>query len=241
MDLLLRPDTWFALVTLTALEIVLGIDNIIFLSVLTGRLPRDRQPAARRLGLLLAMITRLALLFSLFWMTRLTRPLFSIFDHAFSLRDLVLVAGGLFLLAKSTLEIHTRMEEADVALGSSRPAASFAGVVVQIAVVDMVFSLDSVITAIGMARDVAVMAAAIVIAVLFMIRFVALVSQFIDAHPTLKVLALSFLVMVGIALVGDGFGMHVPRGYIYFAMCYSLIVEMINIRARHRAAAAPRD
>lgn len=237
MDLLLRPDTWFALLTLTALEIVLGIDNIIFLSVLTGRLPRDRQPAARRLGLLLAMTTRLALLFSLFWMTRLTKPLFSIFGHAFSLRDLVLVTGGLFLLAKGTLEIHTRMEEAGAAHQSATAVASFVGVLVQIAVIDMVFSLDSVITAIGMAQDVAVMAAAIVIAVLFMVKFVGLVSYFIDAHPTLKVLALSFLVMVGIALVGDGFGMHVPRGYIYFAMCYSLAVEMINIRARHRGAA----
>ena len=238
MDLLLRPDTWFALVTLTALEIVLGIDNIIFLSVLTAQLPPGQQPAARRLGLLLAMITRLVLLFSLFWMTRLTAPLFSVFHHAFSLRDLVLVSGGLFLLAKSTLEIHARMEEARAPQESRGIAVSFAGVIAQIAVLDMVFSLDSVITAIGMARDVAVMAAAIVIAVMFMIKFVALVSRFIDAHPTLKVLALSFLVMVGIALVGDGFGMHVPRGYIYFAMCYSLMVEMLNIRA-HRGAAMP--
>lgn len=242
MDILLSPETWFALVTLTALEIVLGIDNIIFLSILTGRLPASQQPAARRVGLLLAMVTRLALLFSLFWLTRLTQTLFTVFNQAISLRDLVLIIGGLFLIGKSTVEIHERMEEAGGAeLTTGRVAAGFVGVVLQIAVIDIVFSLDSVITAIGMARDVMVMAAAIMIAVLFMMKSAALVSHYIDAHPTLKVLALSFLVMVGIALVGDGFDMHVPRGYIYFAMCYSLLVEMVNIKSHRRPQPSPQE
>ena len=239
MELLFSPETWFALVTLTALEIVLGIDNIIFLSVLTSRLPPNRQASARRGGLLLAMATRLVLLFSLFWLTRVTAPLFSLFNQDISPRDLVLIAGGLFLIAKSTVEIHASTEPLHASRNPQRAAVSFVGVIIQIAVIDIVFSLDSVITAIGMARDVEVMAAAIVIAVVFMMKFAALVSHYIDAHPTLKVLALSFLVMVGVALVGDGLDMHVSRGYIYFAMCYSLAVEMLNIRARQRRAPAP--
>ena len=231
MDWIASPEIWIALVTLTALEIVLGIDNVIFISVLTGRLPPEQQASARKLGLLLAMGTRLALLFSLFWLTKLTTPLFTVVDQQVSMRDLVLILGGLFLMAKSTVEIHAKMEETEHG-PQGAVVASWAGVVVQIAIIDIVFSLDSVITAIGMTEYVAVMAAAIIIAILFMMSFAGLVSRYVDEHPTLKVLALSFLILIGVALVGEGLGMHVPKGYIYFAMTYALGVEMINMRMR---------
>jgi predicted tellurium resistance membrane protein TerC len=234
MDWILSPEIWIALVTLTALEIVLGIDNVIFISVLTGRLPKEQQASARKLGLLLAMGTRLLLLFSLFWLTKLTATLFTVFEEDVSMRDVVLILGGLFLMAKSTLEIHHKMEAGPDGHQLGMAVASYAGVIVQIAIIDIVFSLDSVITAIGMTEYVGVMAAAIVIAIFFMMGFAGLISHYVDAHPTLKVLALSFLILIGVALVGEGLGMHVPKGYIYFAMTYALAVEMINMRMRAR-------
>jgi predicted tellurium resistance membrane protein TerC len=229
------PQAWVALITLTALEIVLGIDNIIFISILVGRLPRERRQSARLLGLSLAMITRIALLLSLTWIMGLTHPLFSLAGWDVSGRDLVLVGGGLFLLVKATLEIHTAMEGAEES-AEHHVLASFPAVLVQIAVLDIVFSLDSVITAVGLVRLLPVMVIAIVLAVVVMMLAAKSISDFIDAHPTIKMLALSFLVLVGVALIGEGFGMHIPRGYIYFAMAFSFAVEMLNIRVRRKAA-----
>lgn len=237
MEWITDPQAWAALLTLTALEIVLGIDNIIFLSILTSRLPRHQQPRARTLGLAAAMLTRLALLVSLAWLARMSVPLFSVLDRAVSVRDLVLIGGGLFLLTKSTLEIHQSLEGGEEAAGPSGRVASFAGTIVQIMVLDIVFSLDSVITAIGMARDIAVMATAIVIAVLIMMGFAGPVSRFIDRHPTVKMLALSFLLMIGIALVAEGLDFDIPKGYIYFAMAFSVFVEMLNLRLGRRGTA----
>ena len=228
---LISPEVWVAFLTLTALEIVLGIDNIIFISILAGKLPKRQRREARIIGLGLAMLTRIALLFSLTWMMRLTTPLFTVLKQDISGRDLILIAGGLFLIAKSTLEIHDKLEGEEGRSGA-RAAASFAGVLVQIALLDIVFSLDSVITAIGMVDQLEVMVAAIVIATLFMMLFAGAVSAFVDRHPTVKMLALSFLVLVGVVLVGDGFDMHVPKGYIYFAMAFSVFVEMLNLRIR---------
>ncbi len=232
-----NPEIWTAFVTLTALEIVLGIDNIIFISILADKLPKRQRRHARIIGLGLAMLTRIALLFSLTWMMRLTTPLFSVLQQEISGRDLILIAGGLFLIAKSTLEIHDKLE-GEEGRSAARAAASFAGVLVQIALLDIVFSLDSVITAIGMVNQFVVMVAAIVIATLFMMLFAGAVSAFVDRHPTVKMLALSFLVLVGVVLVGDGFNMHVPKGYIYFAMAFSVLVEMLNLRIR-RPRVAP--
>lgn len=231
MDLLLLPETWIAFATLTALEIVLGIDNIIFISILAGKLPVAQRDRARRLGLALAAITRLALLFMLAWIIGLTADLFSVFGHGISWRDMILIGGGLFLIAKSTLEIHDKLEgghteHAPVA------AAGFASVLVQIMLLDVVFSLDSIITAVGMVEHVSIMAVAIVAAVIIMVLFSGTVSRFVDRHPTIKMLALSFLVMIGLALIAEGFELHIPKGYIYFAMAFSVIVEMINIRFR---------
>jgi predicted tellurium resistance membrane protein TerC len=230
------PQAWVALVTLTALEIVLGIDNIIFISILVGRLPPERRQRARILGLSLAMLTRIALLLSLTWIMGLTHPLFTVAGWAVSGRDLVLVGGGLFLLVKATMEIHTAMEGAEES-SEHRALANFAAVLVQIAILDIVFSLDSVITAVGLVQQVPVMVIAIVLAVLVMMLAARPISEFIDRHPTIKMLALSFLVLVGVALIGEGFGMHIPRGYIYFAMAFSFVVEMLNIRLRRRTAA----
>lgn len=237
MDSILNPEVWAALITLTALEVVLGIDNVIFISVLTGRLPAARQASARKVGLLLAMGTRLALLFSLFWLTKLTATLFTVSGMEISLRDLVLILGGLFLVAKSTTEIHGKIEEESAPMETAKAVASFTGVVVQIAIVDIVFSLDSVITAIGMTPMLGVMAAAIVIAIFFMMGFSSVVSRYVDQHPTLKILALSFLILIGVALVGEGLDMHIPKGYIYFAMTYALGVEMVNMKLRNLRAA----
>lgn len=236
MEWLADPQAWIALATLTLLEIVLGIDNIIFISILTGKLPHHQQARARTLGLGFAMATRLLLLFSLVWLTHLTTPLFTVLDMEISVRDLVLIIGGGFLLAKSTMELHNSLEGPEE---RSAPAAAraFALVIVQIAVIDIVFSLDSVITAVGMAQHIEVMALAIVIAVFFMMAFAGTVSRFVDEHPTLKVLALSFLLIVGMALVADGLDFHIPKGYIYFAMAFSVFVEMLNMRVRKRAAA----
>ncbi|MGH8245591.1 MAG: TerC family protein [Gammaproteobacteria bacterium] len=232
MDWIYNPEIWIALVTLSALEVVLGIDNVIFISILTGRLPKAQQASARKVGLILAMLTRLALLFSLFWLSKLTVALFSAFGQEISLRDLVLICGGLFLLAKSTTEIHSKFEAHEKPEDVRSAAAGYTGVVVQIAIIDIVFSLDSVITAIGMTRFVGVMAVAIVVAILFMMAFAGVVSEYIDRHPTLKILALSFLMLIGVALVGEGLEMEIPKGYIYFAMTYALGVEMINMRLR---------
>ncbi|MCZ6580485.1 MAG: TerC family protein [Nitrospirae bacterium] len=229
------PQAWLALGTLTALEIVLGIDNIIFISILASKLPRDQQPRARFWGLTVAMVTRLLLLFSLTWLMSLTAPLFEIFTHEISGRDVILIAGGLFLLIKSTLEIHDKLE-GEGGHVPARAAASFGAIIVQIALLDIVFSLDSVITAIGMADRVSIMATAIVIAVLVMMAAAGPISQFIDRHPTIAILALSFLLLIGVMLIGEGLEFHIPKGYIYFAMAFSVLVEMLNTKIRQRQA-----
>jgi predicted tellurium resistance membrane protein TerC len=234
MHTLADPQVWIALVTLTVLEIVLGIDNIVFISILAGKLPAGSQERARKIGLMLAMVTRVLLLCSLAWMIKLTDPLFSIFGHEFSGRDLILLGGGMFLLAKSTHEIHDKLEGA-AHEGKPRVAASFGAVIVQILLLDVVFSLDSVITAIGMANQLWVMIAAVVLAVFFMLAASGTISRFVDRHPTIKMLALSFLLLIGVALVGEGFGTHIPKGYIYFAMAFSVFVEMLNLRMRRSA------
>ena len=231
MDWITSPEAWIALLTLTLLEIVLGIDNIIFISILAGKLPPEQQGKARTIGLGLAMVMRIGLLFSLTWIMRLTAPWFTVLGEEISGRDLVLIVGGLFLLYKSTHEIHNRLE-GEEGEGSVRVKPSFAGVLVQIMLLDIVFSLDSVITAVGMAEDLGVMVTAVVIAVGFMMVFAGPVSGFVDRHPTVKMLALSFLLMIGITLVADGLGRHIPKGYIYFAMAFSIGVELLNLRMR---------
>lgn len=231
MEWISNPEAWVALATLAVLEIVLGIDNIIFISILADKLPKERQARARQLGLLLAMVTRLALLGTINLIMRLTAPLFSFVGHAFSGRDLILVIGGLFLLTKATREIHHRLEGDDEHAGKAR-AASYGAILLQIAVMDMVFSLDSVITAVGLAEDFAVMAIAIVLAVVVMMLAANTVSRFVNDHPTVKMLALSFLLLLGMTLVAEGFGHHVAKGYIYFAMGFSIFVEALNLRAR---------
>jgi predicted tellurium resistance membrane protein TerC len=235
MEWLSDPQAWIALATLTALEVVLGIDNIIFISVLVGRLPEARRNLARRLGLGLAMVMRIALLLSLAWIMTLTAPLFSAFREEISGRDLILLGGGLFLLWKSVHEIHNALEGEDDDRGGA-VQASFAGVLVQIAIIDIVFSLDSVITAVGMAEHVEVMVIAIVLAVAVMMVAARPIGEFVDRHPTIKMLALAFLILVGFALIGEGLDFHVPKGYIYFAMAFSMGVELLNLRARARAA-----
>jgi len=237
MEWITDLETWIALATLTFLEIVLGVDNIIFISILSGNLPEGQQRRARRWGLLGAMLTRVLLLFSLAWIVKLTTPLFTALDHAVTGRDLILIGGGLFLLAKSTFEIHERLE-GEEGHSSARVAPSFGAVIAQIMALDIVFSLDSVITAVGMAEDVAIMIAAVVIAVAVMMISAGSISAFVNRHPTVKVLALSFLLLIGVSLIGDGLGMHIPKGYIYFAMGFSVFVEMINLRVR-KAAAEP--
>jgi predicted tellurium resistance membrane protein TerC len=231
MDWITSPEAWIALLTLTVLEIVLGIDNVIFISILAGKLPREQQGTARTVGLGLAMFMRIALLFSLTWIMRLTEPLFTVLGEAISGRDLVLIIGGLFLLYKSTHEIHDRLE-GEEGEQSVRVMPSLASVLVQIMLLDIVFSLDSVITAVGMAEDIGVMVTAVVIAVAFMMVFAGPVSGFVDRHPTVKMLALSFLLLIGITLIADGLGRHIPKGYIYFAMAFSVGVELLNLRMR---------
>ena len=245
MEWITQPEIWIALLTLTVLEIILGIDNVIFISILSGKLPGHQQARARQLGLSLALITRVLLLAGLSWMTKLTAPWFEIptsgllaHPHPVSGRDLILIVGGLFLLGKSTHEIHTKLEGEDGG-GTTRVVPSFIGVVAQILVLDIVFSLDSVITAIGMANQLGVMIAAVVIALGFMLVFAGRISDFINRHPTLKMLALSFLLLIGFTLVGEGFHKEVPKGYIYFAMAFSVGVEMLNLRLRARKKAAP--
>ncbi len=232
-SMLAEPATWIAFATLSLLEIVLGIDNIIFLAILVGRLPARRQKRARVVGLALAMFTRIALLFSIVWLTRLTAPWFTLLGEPVSGRDLILASGGLFLLAKSVLEIHHTMEGA-AQQRQARAHASFAAIVVQIALIDIVFSLDSVFTAVGLARpdQVPVMVAAIVIAIIVMMWLSGPISRFVEHHPTVKMLALAFLILIGVALVGEALEFHIPKGYLYFAMAFSVVVEMINIRLR---------
>ena len=232
MEWLSDPQAWLALVTLTALEIVLGIDNIIFISILTGKLPEGQRPKAQKIGLALAMFTRLLLLFSLTWIMRLTEPFFSVLGHGVSGRDIILIVGGLFLLAKSTIEIHDKLEGEEHHASEGKTVASFKSVVIQIMFLDIVFSLDSVITAVGMASQLAVMATAVVLSVGVMLFFARAVSEFVERHPTIKVLALSFLLLIGVSLVADGLAFHIPKGYIYFAMAFSVFVEMINLKAR---------
>lgn len=233
MEFLTDPQTWIALFTLTALEIVLGIDNIIFIAILAGRLPEDQQEKGRNIGLALAMITRVALLFSIKLIMGLVEPVFTVFAQEISGRDIILVLGGLFLLGKSTLEIHGNLEgEEGHGHEAQRAAASFGSVIVQIMILDIVFSLDSVITAVGLAEQISIMVTAIIIAVIFMIFLAGHISRFVESHPTIKILALSFLLLVGISLIGEGFDMHIPKGYIYFAMAFSVFVEMLNMKVR---------
>jgi predicted tellurium resistance membrane protein TerC len=227
-------EGWIALGTLTVLEIVLGIDNIVFISILAGKLPQADRARARRVGLSLAMIIRILLLLSITWVMGLTAPLFSVIGKEVSGRDLILLIGGLFLLGKSTLEIHEKLEGVE-GHGSARVVKSFAAVIVQILLLDIVFSLDSVITAVGMAEDVAVMILAVIIAVGVMLVSSGAISDFVDRHPTVKILALSFLLLIGVSLIGEGLGQHIPKGYIYFAMAFSVFVEMINLRIRAKA------
>ncbi len=234
-ELLMDPHAWLAFLTLTALEIVLGIDNIIFISILTGRLPKEQQARGRYIGLSLAMIMRILLLFSLTWIMSLTSDLFTLLGRGISTRDLILIGGGAFLMAKSTREVHNSLEGEDPEAGAS-VEVSLLGVLVQITLIDVVFSLDSVITAIGLVDHVTVMVAAIVVAVLVMMAAAGWISAFVEEHPTIKMLALSFLLMIGLTLMIEAFDVHVPKGYIYFAMAFSLAVEMLNIRMRKAKA-----
>ncbi|MGY0619306.1 TerC family protein [Lysobacter sp. A378] len=243
MELLANPEIWVALLTLTALELVLGIDNIIFISILAGKLPVEQRAMGRRIGILGAAVTRLMLLFAIVWIVGLTAPLFSLFDHVFSWRDMILIGGGLFLIAKATHEIHQKLEGATEQVAMGAATATFGAVIVQIMVLDIVFSLDSIITAVGMVDERWVMVTAIVISIGFMLAFARPIGEFVERHPTVKILALAFLIMVGLVLVADGFGQHIPKGYIYVAMAFSVFVEMINlwIRRRSKEQAAPVD
>jgi predicted tellurium resistance membrane protein TerC len=233
MEWISDPSAWVALLTLTVLEIVLGIDNIIFISILSSKLPEEQQKKARTLGLALAMVMRILLLLSLSWIMRLTAPLFPLLGQEISGRDLILILGGLFLLGKSTTEIHNKLEGEEE--GVERKAVSFASVIIQITLLDIVFSLDSVITAIGMVDQIGVMITAVVIAVGFMLVFAGPISNFVHKHPTVKMLALAFLLLIGVTLVAEGFEQHISKGYIYFAMAFSVLVEMLNLKMRSKA------
>jgi predicted tellurium resistance membrane protein TerC len=232
IDWVTEPEAWIALMSLTALEIVLGVDNIIFISILVGRLPPAQRARARYIGLGLAMVMRIGLLLSLAWLMRLTDPLVALQTKEFSGRDLILLIGGLFLLVKSVLEIHNSLEGESADAQGGKKAANFIGTLAQIAIIDIVFSLDSVITAVGMVSDIPVMVLAIVFAVGIMMFAAKPIGDFVDTHPTIKMLALSFLILIGVALVGEGFELHIPKGYIYFAMAFAVAVEMLNLRLR---------
>lgn len=234
LEWIYSPEAWISLITLTGLEIVLGIDNIIFIAILVGKLPAHQRDRARLLGLGFAMLTRILLLLSLFWIMKLTKPLFNIGDFVITGRDLVLILGGLFLIAKSTLEIHSSVSGEHEEKNGTKAGASFLSVITQIAILDIVFSLDSVITAVGMANHIEIMILAVVIAVGVMMFASKSISNFVDNNPTIKILALAFLILIGFTLVGEGLGMHVSKGYIYFAMAFSLIVELINIYSRKK-------
>ncbi len=234
MDWLSNPEAWVALLTLTLLEVVLGIDNVIFISILAGKLPAGQQKKARNIGLFLAMFMRVGLLLSIAWIVRLTKPLFTVFAQEISGRDLILLGGGLFLLFKATHEIHDKLEGAEGET-TTRVAPSLTSVIVQIMLLDIVFSLDSVITAVGMAKDIGVMITAVVIAVIIMLVAAGPISSFVDRHPTVKMLALSFLLLIGMALIAEGLEFHIPKGYVYFAMGFSVFVEVLNIQFRRKS------
>ena len=235
IELLTDPQAWLAFATLLSLEVVLGIDNVVFIAILAGKLPPDQQAKARRLGLGLAAITRVMLLFTLAWMIKLTSPLFAVLGHEISGRDLILILGGLFLIAKSTHEVHEKLEGEEGRV-TAKVAANFASVIGQILLLDIVFSLDSIITAVGLVDQLAIMVAAVLVAVGVMIAFSGVISRFVDKHPTIKMLALSFLMLIGVSLVAEGLEFHLPKGMIYFAMGFSLFVEMLNLRIRGKAA-----
>lgn len=235
MEWISNPEIWISLLTLTVLEIVLGIDNIVFISILAGKLPKEKQKKARNWGLALAMITRVLLLLSITWVMGLTKPIFSVLGQEISGRDLILLIGGLFLIYKSTVEIHEKLEGQE-GKENNKIASSFAGVITQILLLDIVFSLDSVITAVGMADEVGVMIAAVVIAVAIMMFSAGPISRFVEKHPTVKMLALSFLVLIGVSLIAEGLEQHIPKGYIYFAMAFSILVEMLNLRMKKVSA-----
>ncbi|MEO5960317.1 MAG: TerC family protein [Opitutaceae bacterium] len=236
MEWLSDPEIWISLFTLTALEIVLGIDNIIFISILAGKLPQEEQAKARKLGLMLALVTRILLLLSLTWIMGLTKPLFTLplLHRGVSGRDLVLLIGGLFLIWKSVREVHEKLEDADGHATAGKTRASFTGVIIQILLLDIVFSLDSVITAVGMADNIWVMIAAVIVALGVMLVFAGKISDFVNGHPTLKMLALSFLILIGVTLLGEGLGFHIPKGYIYFSMAFAFGVEMLNLKLRSK-------
>lgn len=240
LELLTSTDAWIAFVTLTALELVLGIDNIIFISILVDRLPEKRREFGRRLGLFLAMFMRIGLLCGLSWLIGLTVPLLTVLSHDISGRDVILIGGGIFLLWKSTKEIHHLLEGGQDQIAKKIPVG-FSGVIIQIILVDVVFSFDSIITAVGMVDKLPVMIAAVIVSVALMMAFATPIGQFVSGHPTIKMLALSFLVVIGVVLIADGFGHHVPKGYIYFAMAFSVCVEMLNLRLRKRAVVAVSD
>lgn len=241
MEFLTDPQIWISFFTLLLLELILGIDNVVFISILTGRLPENQRPRARFIGLSLALVCRLALLATLSWMIGLTAPLFELFSHPFSGRDLILIIGGAFLLVKATHEIHHRLEGPEEGKHASAGAkqAVFTSIILQIAVLDIVFSLDSVITAIGMVENLWVMASAIIVAIVVTLYFAGAIARFIDAHPSIKMLALAFLVLIGASLIGDGFGAEIPKGYVYGPIAFSLLVEFLNIRARRVARDKP--
>lgn len=234
MEWLASSETWIALFTLTTLEIVLGIDNIIFISILVGRLPTRKRQRARLWGLSLAMLTRLMLLFTLVWMMKLTTPLFAFLGQEISGKDLILILGGLFLLTKAVLEIHNSLEGGREYETPTPKHDKFWLLLTQIALIDIIFSLDSVITAVGMANQLSVMALAIILAVIIMMFAAKSIGEFVDKHPTIRMLALAFLILIGVALIGDGAGMHIPKGYLYFAMAFSVMVEMLNLRIRRK-------
>jgi predicted tellurium resistance membrane protein TerC len=238
VELLYSPDAWLAFVTLTVLELVLGIDNVIFIAILVDKLPVERRELTRRIGLLVAMVMRVALLFLISWIVGLTAPIMTLLGNEISGRDLILIGGGLFLLFKSTKEID-QLLEGEAGHGSSKVKATFAAVLTQIVLIDIVFSFDSIITAVGMAQHIEVMIAAVVVSVALMMLFAGAIGRFVSAHPTIKMLALSFLFVIGVLLIADGFDHHVPKGYVYFAMAFSVGVEMLNIRVRRRSATAP--
>ena len=234
LEIFASPEAWISLITLASLEIVLGIDNIVFIAILTSKLPEAQRPSARRIGIALALITRLLLLFSLAWIIGLVDPIFDVFGHAVSWRDIILIGGGLFLLAKGTFEIHESIEGDHADGDDKKVAKAFLGIVMQIAVLDIIFSLDSVITAVGMVDHISIMVIAILIAVAIMLIASGTVSAFIEQHPTVRMLAMSFLLLVGMTLVADGIGLHIPKGYLYFAMGFSVLVESLNLLVRRR-------